>query len=279
MPQDGVERIIKALECYGTRHGMFRFPLAVIDENGKIIHKNPSLQEYPVSGYQFLLDKLKEEFIRLFVNMFLLVIYMNGYSGLSGVSVAGGGNVSAGSNIGRSGSLPGEQGPACLPGARAVVDWLIRAGRALTDQLNGWLPRQARGRHPAGRQRPHARAALPAATRGEVIELAENGVDFDVWRPGSPAPSGPGMRACASSSWGGSSTGRVSTCCCRLSCGARTRGHAAQPVDYRRGSRMPPAQGIGGAARNALGPARGARLRLLSRLPAAGRSAPGNCGR
>lgn len=39
MPQDGVERIIKALECYGTRHGMFRFPLAVIDENGKIIHK------------------------------------------------------------------------------------------------------------------------------------------------------------------------------------------------------------------------------------------------
>lgn len=27
MPQDGVERIIKALECYGTRHGMFRFPL------------------------------------------------------------------------------------------------------------------------------------------------------------------------------------------------------------------------------------------------------------
>ena len=36
MPQDGVERIIKALECYGTRHGMFRFPLAVIDENGKI---------------------------------------------------------------------------------------------------------------------------------------------------------------------------------------------------------------------------------------------------
>ena len=59
IPQDGVERIIKALECYGTRHGMFRFPLAVIDENGKIIHKNPSLQEYPVSGYQFLLDKLE----------------------------------------------------------------------------------------------------------------------------------------------------------------------------------------------------------------------------
>ena len=55
MPQDGVERIIKALECYGTRHGMFRFPLAVIDENGKIIHKNPSLQEYPVSGYQYVL--------------------------------------------------------------------------------------------------------------------------------------------------------------------------------------------------------------------------------
>ena len=54
-----LERIIKALECYGTRHGMFRFPLAVIDENGKIIHKNPSLQEYPVSGYQFLLNKLE----------------------------------------------------------------------------------------------------------------------------------------------------------------------------------------------------------------------------
>lgn len=35
------------------------FSLAVIDENGKIIHKNPSLQEYPVSGYQFLLDKLE----------------------------------------------------------------------------------------------------------------------------------------------------------------------------------------------------------------------------
>ena len=37
--------------------------------------------------------------------------YVSVYSGLSGVSVAGGGNVSAGSNIGRSGSLPsGEQG-------------------------------------------------------------------------------------------------------------------------------------------------------------------------
>ena len=44
MPQDGVERIIKALECYGTRHGMFRFPLAVIDENGKIIHKGEFYQ-------------------------------------------------------------------------------------------------------------------------------------------------------------------------------------------------------------------------------------------
>lgn len=54
------------------------FSLAVIDENGKIIHKNPSLQEYPVSGYQFCWINWKEEFIRLLVNMFLLVIYMNG---------------------------------------------------------------------------------------------------------------------------------------------------------------------------------------------------------
>ena len=37
--------------------------------------------------------------------------YVSVYSGLSGVSVAGGSSVSAGSNIGRSGGLPsGEQG-------------------------------------------------------------------------------------------------------------------------------------------------------------------------
>lgn len=78
MPQDGVERIIKALECYGTRHGMFRFPLAVIDENGKIIHKNPSLQDIRFRAISFCWINWKEEFIRLLVNMFLLVIYMNG---------------------------------------------------------------------------------------------------------------------------------------------------------------------------------------------------------
>ena len=49
---------------------MFRFPLAVIDENGKIIHKNPSLQEYPVSAISFCWINWKEEFIRLLVNMF-----------------------------------------------------------------------------------------------------------------------------------------------------------------------------------------------------------------
>ncbi len=81
--------------------------------------------------------------------------------------------------------------PAFARRQSGVVDWLIRAGRALTDQLNGWLP----GKREAAIllvANARTRAALPAATRGEVIELAENGVDFDVWRPGSPAPSGPG---------------------------------------------------------------------------------------
>lgn len=59
MPQDGVERIVKALKHRGTGSGMFRFPLVVIDENDRIVHENPPLPKYPVSGYQFLLDKLE----------------------------------------------------------------------------------------------------------------------------------------------------------------------------------------------------------------------------
>lgn len=78
MPQDGVERIIKALECYGTRHGMFRFPLAVIDENGKIIQKILHCRNIRFRAISFCWINWKEEFIRLLVNMFLLVIYMNG---------------------------------------------------------------------------------------------------------------------------------------------------------------------------------------------------------
>lgn len=59
MPQDGVERIVKALDCYGAENKMFRFPLAVIDGDNRIMHENPSLPKHPVSGYQFLLDKLE----------------------------------------------------------------------------------------------------------------------------------------------------------------------------------------------------------------------------
>ena len=70
MPQDGVERIIKALECYGTRHGMFRFPLAVIDENGKIIHKILHCRNIRFRAISFCWINWKEEFIRLLVNMF-----------------------------------------------------------------------------------------------------------------------------------------------------------------------------------------------------------------
>lgn len=59
MPQDGVERIVKALEDYGVKHRMFRFPLAVIDGNDQIKHKNPLLPKGAVLGYHFLLDKLE----------------------------------------------------------------------------------------------------------------------------------------------------------------------------------------------------------------------------
>lgn len=59
MPRDGVERVLKAVETYGTVNRMFRFPLAVVDEKDRVLHANPPLPEHPVSGYQFLLDKLE----------------------------------------------------------------------------------------------------------------------------------------------------------------------------------------------------------------------------
>lgn len=59
MPQDGVERVVKALEYYGMENKMFRFPLAVVDEDNRMIHENPPMPECLISGYQFLLDKLE----------------------------------------------------------------------------------------------------------------------------------------------------------------------------------------------------------------------------
>lgn len=61
MPQDGVERIVKALEYHGTGNKMFRFPLAVVDEDNRMIRENPPLAESLISGYQFLLDKLESQ--------------------------------------------------------------------------------------------------------------------------------------------------------------------------------------------------------------------------
>lgn len=59
MPEDGVERIVRALEFFGTENKMFRFPLSIVDGDNRTLYENPPLPEGSVSAYQFLLDKLE----------------------------------------------------------------------------------------------------------------------------------------------------------------------------------------------------------------------------
>lgn len=57
MPPDGVERILAAMQKWGEKKVLFRFPLAVIDAQDRLMHENPPVEE-ETSGYSFLLDKL-----------------------------------------------------------------------------------------------------------------------------------------------------------------------------------------------------------------------------
>ena len=58
MPFDGVARIIRASQKHSEGKYIFRFPLEVVDEYGKLKYKNPPFKTDLTSGYQFLLDKL-----------------------------------------------------------------------------------------------------------------------------------------------------------------------------------------------------------------------------
>lgn len=58
MPKDGIARIMEALAIYGENKILLRFPLSVIDENNNILFTSTIETKYPISGYQFLLDKL-----------------------------------------------------------------------------------------------------------------------------------------------------------------------------------------------------------------------------
>lgn len=58
MPFDGVARIIRASQKHSEGKYIFRFPLEVVDEYGKLKYKNPPFKTDLTSGYEFLLDKL-----------------------------------------------------------------------------------------------------------------------------------------------------------------------------------------------------------------------------
>ena len=58
MPFDGVARIIQAAQKHSEGKYIFRFPLEVVDEHGKLKYKNPPFKTNLTSGYEFLLDKL-----------------------------------------------------------------------------------------------------------------------------------------------------------------------------------------------------------------------------
>mgnify|MGYP001039492413 CR=1 FL=1 len=68
-----------------------------------------------------------------------------------------------------------------------MVTWSIRAGRFFANLLNTLIP----GKRRAGAilvANARTRAALPSGIRGPVIELVENGVDLDTWRPTDDTP-------------------------------------------------------------------------------------------
>lgn len=58
MPSDGVERIMIAIQKYRENNVIFRFPLAIVDADGKLKYTNPPFEKERISGYDFLLDKL-----------------------------------------------------------------------------------------------------------------------------------------------------------------------------------------------------------------------------
>lgn len=58
MPKDGIARIMEALATYGESKILLQFPLSVIDENNNILFTSTIETKQPISGYQFLLDKL-----------------------------------------------------------------------------------------------------------------------------------------------------------------------------------------------------------------------------
>lgn len=61
MPADGVERVMEALSHPHHMGGgdFFRFPIAVIDGNNRLIRANRPLEEGIVSHYRLMLDKLQ----------------------------------------------------------------------------------------------------------------------------------------------------------------------------------------------------------------------------
>lgn len=58
MPADAVERIERGTRQAGTNRIMFRFPLAVVDGEGRELHRNPEADGAEQTGYGLLLDKL-----------------------------------------------------------------------------------------------------------------------------------------------------------------------------------------------------------------------------
>lgn len=77
MPFDGVARVIQASQKYSDEKRIFRFPLEVVDEYGKLKYKNPPFKTDLTSGYEFLLDKLSGKSVLPPVSMYLAEQYGN----------------------------------------------------------------------------------------------------------------------------------------------------------------------------------------------------------
>lgn len=77
MPFDGVARIIQAAQKHSEGKYIFRFPLEVVDEHGKLKYKNPPFKTNLTSGYEFLLDKLSGKLVLPPVSMYLAEQYGN----------------------------------------------------------------------------------------------------------------------------------------------------------------------------------------------------------
>lgn len=77
MPFDGVARVIQASQKHSDGKYIFRFPLEVVDEYGKLKYKNPPFKTDLTSGYEFLLDKLSGKLVLPPVSMYLAEQYGN----------------------------------------------------------------------------------------------------------------------------------------------------------------------------------------------------------